>query len=229
MPDLPGLFWLLLTVAGYVVSRMLYARLRWYVVSPIIFVTVLLYAATLWQQVSYAEYAHYSHWLITLLGPATVAFAVPIWQQRRLLARYWQALLAGLCVGSGVAIGSSWLLARLLLLDDRVLLSMLPRSISTPFAMPMSATVGGVPELTAAFVMITGLGGAILGSLLIKLLPLKSALARGALFGMGAHGVGTSKAYEVGLEEGTVAGLVMVLAGLSNLLGAQLVLWLLRG
>lgn len=229
MLDLSGLFWLLLTVAGYVVSRLLYARLRWYVVSPIIFVTVLLYAATLWQQVSYAQYAHYSRWLITLLGPATVAFAVPIWQQRRLLARYWQALLAGLCVGSGVAIGSSWLLARLLLLDDRVLLSMLPRSISTPFAMPMSATVGGVPELTAAFVMITGLGGAILGSLLIKLLPLKSALARGALFGMGAHGVGTSKAYEVGLEEGTVAGLVMVLAGLSNLLGAQLVLWLLRG
>jgi putative effector of murein hydrolase len=81
--------------------------------------------------------------------------------------------------------------------------------------------------LTAAFVLVTGVFGAVVGSLLLRFLPLRSALARGAMFGVGAHGAGTSRAYEVGIEEGTVAGLTMVLTGLFNLLGAQLLIWVL--
>ncbi|MDL2424742.1 LrgB family protein, partial [Pseudomonas sp. BAgro211] len=91
--------------------------------------------------------------------------------------------------------------------------------------MEMSHDLGGVPALTAAFVMITGVFGALIGGVLMKMLPLRSALARGALLGVGAHGAGTSRAYEFGGEEGSAAGLLMVRTGLFNLLLAPVLVW----
>jgi len=220
-------FWLALTLGAYVFSRWLYRRSGRYLLSPLLLVPALLLAVALPLHTSYAEYSSLTHWLMALLGPATVAFAVPIWQQRAMLARYWPALLVGMLVGSAVAIVSSWVLANALALDASVRLSLLPRSISTPFALPMAADLGGVPGLTAVFVMVTGVFGAACGGLLLKWLPLRSSLARGALFGAGAHAAGASRAHEVGREEGSVAGLVMVLMGLLNLAAAPLLVRLL--
>lgn len=161
--DKQALFWLAATVGGYLLSRQLYRRVKWYWLSPIVFVPVLLYALAIPTHTRYADYARDTNWLVALLGPATVAFAIPIWQQRELLMRHWPALLAGMFAGTAVAIGSSWALAQALALDGQVTLSLLPRSITTPFAMEMSHDLGGVPELTAAFVMITGVFGAVIG------------------------------------------------------------------
>ncbi|MCY1410277.1 Inner membrane protein YohK [compost metagenome] len=216
------LFWLALTLGGYLLSRFLYGRFRSYWLSPIVFVPALLFAVAIPLHASYADYSRDTSWLVALLGPATVAFAVPIWEQRALLARHWPALLAGMCAGSAVAIGSSWALAHALALDGQVTLSLLPRSITTPLAMEMSHDIGGVPALTAAFVMITGVFGALAGGVLMRLLRLRTTLARGALLGVGAHGAGTSRAYEFGGEEGSAAGLLMVLTGLFNLALAPL-------
>lgn len=220
-------FWLALTLGGYLLSRWLYRRSGRYLLSPLILVPALLLAVAVPLHTAYAEYAGLTHWLMLLLGPATVAFAVPIWQQRALLARHWPALSLGMLMGSSVAIASSWWLAQALALEGPVSRSLVPRSITTPFAMPLAQGLGGVPELTAVFVMITGVFGALAGSLLIRFLPLRSSLARGALFGVGAHGAGVSRAQEVGREEGTVAGLVMVLMGLLNLFAAPLLTHLL--
>ncbi|WP_460418167.1 LrgB family protein [Pseudomonas sp. microsymbiont 2] len=216
------LFWLALTLIAYLGSRWLYRRSGRYLLSPLILVPALLLAVAVPLHTAYAEYARNTHWLMGVLGPVTVAFAVPIWQQRALLARHWPALLVGMLAGSVASIGSSWALAHMLALDDSVSLSLLPRSITTPFAMPVAQDLGGVPELTAVFVMFTGVLGAMFGGILLRWLPLRTPLARGALFGVGAHGAGVSRAQEVGREEGSVAGLVMVLTGLLNLLAAPL-------
>ncbi len=216
------LFWLALTLLAYLGSRWLYRRSGRYLLSPLILVPALLLAVAVPLHTAYAEYARNTHWLMSVLGPVTVAFAVPIWQQRALLARHWPALSLGMLVGSAASISSSWGLAHLLALDNSVSLSLLPRSITTPFAMPLARDLGGVPELTAVFVMFTGVLGAMFGGVLLKFLPLRTALARGALFGVGAHGAGVSRAHEVGGEEGSVAGLVMVLTGLLNLFAAPL-------
>lgn len=216
------LFWLGLTLAAYLLSRWAYRRSGRYLLSPLLLVPAVLLAVAVPLHTDYAEYSGYTHLLMALLGPATVAFAVPIWQQRALLARHWPALLLGMLAGSAVAIASSWWLANALALDGEVSRSLVPRSITTPFAMPVAQRLGGVPELAAIFVMLTGTFGALLGSLLLKWLPLRTALARGALFGVGAHGAGVARAQEVGREEGTVAGLVMVLMGLLNLFAAPL-------
>lgn len=217
-----SLFWLALTLLAYLGSRWLYRRTGRYLLSPLILVPVVLLAVAVPLHTGYAEYARNTHWLMSVLGPVTVAFAVPIWQQRGLLARHWSALSLGMLVGSAASIGSSWALAHALSLNSEVSLSLLPRSITTPFAMPLARDLGGVPELTAVFVMFTGVLGALLGGVLLKYLPLRTPLARGALFGVGAHGAGVSRAHEVGGEEGSVAGLVMVLTGLFNLFMAPL-------
>ncbi len=217
------LFWLALTLLAYLGSRWLYRRSGRYLFSPLILVPTLLLAVAVPLHTAYAEYARNTHWLMGVLGPVTVAFAVPIWQQRALLARHWPALLIGMLAGSTASIGSSWGLAHLLALDTTTSLSLVPRSITTPFAMPVAQDLGGVPELTAVFVMFTGVLGALFGGILLRYLPLRTPLARGALFGVGAHGAGVSRAQEVGREEGSVAGLVMVLTGLLNLLAAPLV------
>lgn len=223
-----SLLWLALTLGGYYALKPVYRRHpRWWT-SPLFTVPLLLALLGLLFGMNYPVYIRDTHWLVLMLGPATAAFALPIFRHRELIRAHWPALLVGVLGGSAMAIASAWGLATWCGLDDAVRRSLLARSITTPLAMLMSADIGGVPELTALFVVITGVAGIALGELLLRYLPLRSALARGALFGVGAHGAGTAKAYDVGKEEGSVASLAMVLAGLLNVLLAPALASLLR-
>jgi predicted murein hydrolase (TIGR00659 family) len=230
MGDLIGLplFWPAATIAFYITARRLYKLWpRWWL-SPLILAPALLLTLALSLHTGYGDYIRGTHWLIMMLGPATVAFAVPIYEHRALLCRHWKVLILGVLAGSGIAMISAWSLATILGVSGAMRLSLLPRSISTPFAMAVSGHIGGVPDLTAVFVIITGVLGAALGEAMISWLPLRSNLARGALFGMGAHGAGVAKAHEIGGEEGSIAGLVMILAGLFNVLVSPLLALCLR-
>jgi predicted murein hydrolase (TIGR00659 family) len=223
-----GLFWSAATVAGYLAAHHLYCRVpRWWL-SPLVVAPGLLILAALSLQTPYQDYARGTRWLVTLLGPATVAFALPIYERRALIRQYWPVLALGVMVGSTVAMVSSWLLAGALGLEGNLRLSLLPRSISTPFAMAVSQDLGGSPELTAVFVVVTGVLGAAIGEVLLARLALRSGMARGAVLGMAAHGVGTARAHQMGVEEGAVAGLVMVFSGVLNVLAAPFVAELLR-
>ncbi len=221
--ELVPAFWAAATIAAYLVAKAAHRRHRRLWTSPALLTPTLLLALASALHAGYHDYLRGTHWLLAMLGPATVAFALPIHQQRALIRRHWPALAVGVAAGSTIAIASAWGLASWLQLDPELRLSLLPRSITTPFALSFAADVGGVPELAAVFVVLTGLCGATLGELLLRWLPLRSALARGALFGMGAHVVGVAKARDVGTEEGSVAGLVMVLAGLLNVVAAPLI------
>ncbi|GBD48656.1 LrgB family protein [Methylopila sp. Yamaguchi] len=223
-----ALLWSAATIGFYLVAKALYRRWRLWWLTPLAVTPALVVGAVLALHVSYADYIGGAGWLAVLLGPVTVAFAAPIYEQRGLIRRHWPVLAAGMAAGSATAFLTGWGLATLLGLDDELRLSLLPRSISTPFAMTVSGDIGGTPELTALFVMLTGVLGAALGDLMLNHLPIRSALARGALFGVAAHGAGTARAHEIGREEGSIAGLVMVLVGLMNVLAAPLAAMLLR-
>ena len=185
---------------------------------PLLLTPALIACILIALHINYQDYFQGTHWLTLLLGPATISFAIPIYEQRTLIRHYWQILVIGAIAGSGTALASSWLLACLVGLNKQVSLSLLPRSISTPFAMEVSREIGGVPELTALFVITTGILGAMIGDFIITRISFKSALAKGALLGLGAHSAGTAQAYKIGSIEGAIAGLVMILVGLLNVL-----------
>jgi predicted murein hydrolase (TIGR00659 family) len=227
-PAFQMLVWSVVTIGFYGLSKHVYGKWpRWWLM-PLAVTPILIAVTLLAFHANYHEYIGGTRWLVLLLGPATVAFAIPIYEQRALIRRHWPTLLVGMVAGSLTAIVTSWALATLVGLDRTVLLSLLPRSISTPFAMEVSGDIGGIPDLTAVFVVVTGIAGALIGDMILARIPLASALARGALFGVGAHGAGTARAQQIGETEGAVAGLVMVLVGLLNVMAAPFVAHVLR-
>ncbi len=203
-----------LTIVLYAASRRLHRRYPRAWLSPVILVPVVLISGLLLAHISYAQYAVLSHWLVWLLGPATVAFAVPIYDQRDTIRRHWLPLVVGVVVGMSVAMASSLALARFFDLPAVVARSLAVRSISTPFALVAAPAIGGRADLAAVFVVLTGVAGMMLGQLLLAVLPLRSTLARGALFGVGAHAVGTATARARDHEEGVIASLTMIVAGI---------------
>jgi predicted murein hydrolase (TIGR00659 family) len=222
-PFVATLFWSAATILLYLAAKRVYRRFPMWWLTPLAVTPLLLMGLVVALNENYRGYFGATHWLVALLGPETVAFAIPIYQQRATIRRYWPVLLAGVLVGSSSAMASAWGLAHLLGLNEAISLSLMPRSMSTPFAMTVSGDIGGTPDLTAIFVVLTGVFGAALGEMMLNWLPLRSTLARGALFGMGAHGAGVAKAHQIGSEEGSIAGLVMVLVGLVNVLAAPLI------
>lgn len=222
------LFWSAVTIGLYELAKRLHRRWPRLWLTPIAVAPIFIAAVILALRGDYSDYIRGTKWLVLLLGPATVAFGVPIYERRGLIRRHWPALLIGMTVGTLVSVATSWGLATLVGLDGTLRLSLLPRSVSTPFAMEVSGDIGGVPDLTATFVIVTGVIGAVIGDLILARLPIVSALARGALFGIGAHGAGTARASQIGETEGAVSGLVMVLVGVLNVLAAPLVARLLH-
>lgn len=210
------------TIALYLAAKRLYATRPSLLFSPLVMVPALLVAAIALSGIPYAVYFHDTRWLMWLLGPATIAFAVPIHEYRHLIRRHWLSLSVGVTVGIVAAVGGSLLLARLLHLSPELQRSLAVRSISTPFALAVSDRLHAPRDLTALFVIATGLCGMLLGELMLAVLPLRSRLARGALFGAAAHAVGTAKAREIGGEEGVVSSLTMMIAGVAMVLLAPL-------
>jgi predicted murein hydrolase (TIGR00659 family) len=211
-----------LTVALYFASKALYARFRSPWLTPLLAVPAVLAAIVVLAHIPYPVYFQDTRWLMWLLGPATVAFAVPIYEYRELLKRHWISLTVGVTVGIVVAVGGSLMLAKLLHLSPELQRSLMTRSVSTPFALAVSDKIHAPKDLTALFVIATGVCGMLFGELVLGLVPLRTRLARGALFGAAAHGVGTAKARELGSEEGVVASLTMMIAGVVMVLLAPM-------
>jgi predicted murein hydrolase (TIGR00659 family) len=213
---------LVLTVVLYFASKALYARVKSFWLAPLVAVPVVLAAIVLVAHIPYPVYFEDTRWLMWLLGPATVAFAVPIYEYRELLKRHWISLSVGVTVGILVGVGGSLMLAKLLHLSPELQRSLMTRSVSTPFALAVSDKIHAPKDLTALFVIATGVCGMLLGELVLGFVPLRTRLARGASFGAAAHGIGTAKARELGSEEGVVASLTMMIAGVAMVLLAPM-------
>jgi putative effector of murein hydrolase len=208
------LAWIVVTCGLYAAARALHRRVPGPWLSPLLVVPASLVALLLAIRVPYPAYMAGGTWLVRLLAPATVAFAIPLYRNAALLRRHALELAAGIGTGSVVAVVSSALLARAFGLGSVEVASMVPRSITTPFAMAAAEALGGSPVLAAVFVIATAVVGIVAGRALVVALPLRSPLSRGALLGMGAHAAGTAAALELGALEGAVASVVMVGAGL---------------
>ena len=213
MSLLIGLFWLALTILLYAAMRHVHAKRPRFWLSPVIVVPAVLITCLLLARVPYSAYSSQSHWLSAMLGPATVAFAIPIFDYRQTMRRHWLPLCVGVVVGMTVAVASTVWFSQLAGLPEAIERSLTVRSISTPFAIIAAPQLGGQADIAAICVVITGITGMMLGEWLLGWLPLHSVLARGALFGAGAHAVGTATAHQRDTEEGVISSLTMIIAG----------------
>ena len=207
--------WLIATTVVYEVFRRAYeARPRVYLV-PVIGATVTVGAALLLCGVDLDVYARGTSPLAWLLGPATVALAVPLVRERALLLRHVRSVTAGVVGGAVSALVTAVLLARVLHLAPVLVRSVAPKSVTTPVAMPISARLGGSPEITAAVVIATGLFGMAVGPALLSRAGVGSKIARGIALGTAAHGIGTAAAMQESTVTGAAAAVAMVLAAIA--------------
>ena len=214
---------LVVTLALYFANKRLYRRFHRLPLMPLVFTPILLVLILVFGHISYQNYMGEAHWLLWLLGPATIAFAVPVYDNLAIIKRHWMSLTAGVTTAVVVAVTSSVWLARLFTLPDEIQRSLAVRSITTPFALAAAKPIGGQPELVALFVVITGVFGMAVGDALFMRLAIRAGMAKGAGFGAASHGAGTARSYELGPQEGVVASLVMMLSGVVMVLAAPLV------
>ncbi|WP_071675463.1 LrgB family protein [Nioella nitratireducens] len=214
------LLWLTLTLVAYVAAdRISLLANRAPLANPVLLAVIML-AVTLWVTgTPYAVYFEGAQFVHFLLGPATVALAVPLYfnlgRVRKALVPMLAALLAGSTTAIAVALGVGYALG----LEMEPLLSLAPKSATAPVAMGVSERIGGAPALTAVLVLLTGVIGAIVATPLLNLLRLRDWRARGFAVGVAAHGIGTARAFQVNETAGAFSGIGM---GLNAILTAVL-------
>jgi predicted murein hydrolase (TIGR00659 family) len=164
--------------------------------------------------------------LLWLLGPATVALAVPLYINFSIVRVALLPMCAALIVGSGIAVLSAIFLGDALGASIETIRSLAPKTVTTPIAMGIAAEIGGIPDLTAAFVIFTGIIGAVSASALFNMLGIRDPRARGFATGVAAGGIGTARAFQESFLAGTFSGVGMTLNGIITAILLPL-LWLL--
>ena len=223
------LLWLTATLAAYAVGDACFrASGRRPFVNPVL-IAVLLLAALLWLSgTPYQTYFEGAQFVHFLLGPATVALALPLWDNLGHVRRAALPMLAALLAGSTVAVVSALGLAVAFGSDGEVLASLAPKSATAPVALGISDRLGGSPTLTAVLVILTGIIGAIFATPLLNALRIRDWRARGFATGVAAHGIGTARAFQVNPTAGAFAGLGMGLNAVLTAFLAPLLLGLFR-
>ena len=204
------LFWLTATLAAYLVAdRIAAAAGRHPVVNPVAIAVALVGTLLKLTGTDYQTYFNGAQFVHFLLGPATVALAVPLYRNIELVVRNILPMAASLIVGAVVAIASALLVARALGAPRAVLISLAPKSVTAGVAMAVSETLGGAPPLTAVLVIATGILGAIVVTPLMNALKIHDYAARGFAVGLASHGIGTARAFAVDPVAGVFAGVAM--------------------
>ncbi len=206
---------LTLTLAAYTVGYAIYRRLKFNpLMNPVAIATGLVVAFLLMTKTSYETYFQGAQFVHFLLGPATVALAVPLYRQIERLKRSATAVAVGLTAGSLIAALTAVAILEVMGGSRQAMASIAPKSVTAPVAMGIAKQLDGLPSLTAVLVILTGIAGAALGPPLMTRLSITSWAARGLAMGVAAHGIGTARALQVNETAGAFAGLGMGLNAL---------------
>lgn len=213
---------IVLTIIVYVVVKFLYCHKPILAFSPLLLCPAILVMVLSACSISYEDYYSGNKLLNAMLQPVIVALAIPVYKYSYLLRKHAAEIIVGVVGGSVIAMASAIVCSSSLHLSMEVIGSMAPHSVTTPIAVSLSESTGGIPALTAVFVIITGLTGVVIAPTIVRMFSIKTKVARGLLLGVGAHALGTSKAFELGSVEGAIATLAMVLTGMTSVILAPL-------
>ncbi|MEP4033135.1 LrgB family protein [Roseibium polysiphoniae] len=208
---------LTLTLAAYQLGNWVYQKAgKNPLLNPVLIAVVALVATLLVTGTDYATYFEGAQFVHFLLGPATVALALPLYRQiervRKSALAISVSLLAGSLTATATAVSIAWAFGS----SQEILISLAPKSVTAPVAMGIAEQLGGLPSLTAVLVILTGIIGAALGPLLLNVMGVKDMAARGLAIGTASHGIGTARAFQVSEVAGAFAGLAMGLNALAT-------------
>ena len=215
-------FGVLISLAAYGLGSLLRSKLKCPLINPLLISIILTIPAILLLNIDYATYEEGAHYLSWLLTPATVALAVPLYEQFELLKKNIAAITAGVVAGVLSSLGSVLGLAVLFGFSHEEYITFLPKSITTAIGMGVAVENGGIVPITVGVIIITGVIGNMLGDMLLKLFRISEPVAKGIALGSSAHVMGTSKAMEIGEIEGAMSSLSVVVSGILTVAAAAL-------
>ena len=220
------LLWLTVTLAAYVVADRISARFgRHPLANPVLIAVAILAAILTATRTPFETYFQGAQFVHFLLGPATVALALPLHRHWPLVRKAVLPILAALFAGAVTAVVSAVGIAAAFGIPQPILASLAPKSVTAAIAMGIAREIGGEPSLTATLVIATGILGAVMVTPLMVVLGFTDWRARGFAAGLAAHGIGTARAFQVNPVAGAFAGIAM---GLNGLVTAALVPLILR-
>lgn len=219
------LLWLTVTIGVFLVAQRLAKAARFNPLANPVLISVVLVAAIL--AITRTEYRTYfagAQFVHFLLGPATVALAIPLYRNRALVRSALVPIVAALLIGAPVAILSAIAIARLMGAPSGITLALSSKSVTAGIAMGVAQQIGADPTLAAVFVICTGIFGAVTVTPLMNALRITDFAARGFAAGLASHGIGTARAFQVDGVAGAFAGLAMALNGLATALLAPVII-----
>lgn len=213
-------FGVVLSIGAFLVGRALQKRFKHPLCNPLLIAIVLVILFLLVFHVDYETYQSSAKLLSSLLTPATVCLAIPLYEQFELLKKNVKAVLAGIASGVLSSLCCVLVLALLFRLDHVSYVTFLPKSITTAIGMGVSEELGGYISITVAVIIISGILGNIFAESACKLFRITEPIARGVAIGSASHAIGTAKAMELGEIEGAMSSLSIVVSGLLTVIGA---------
>ncbi len=206
------LFWAALTIAAFLAGQQLYQRTgNNAFIPPILTGIVLVVTCLELSGESYATYMQGGDYLHQMLGPVVVMLAVPLYQFIHTMRKQWLRIALAVTLGSGTTVACAVLLAHFWIGDDSITRTIYAKSITTPVAVAISEQVGGISALASAFVIITGILGALMIPPMLKVLRMDEPQTLGLTLGICAHAIGTSRALELGPQQSAYAAMAMTL------------------
>lgn len=220
------LFGIALTVLVYVLCELIVDKFELNIVPPFVLACPMIILFIYLQEpyITYDDYENGAGFINFLLGPATVALALPLYNNRRIIKDNLFVIASGIIVATVTGIVSIFVCGKIFGASDQVLLSMIPKSVTTPIAMDISSAIGGIPALTAACVIFTGMFGATINHKLLEALKIKNNIAIGLSIGASSHGLGTSVCASKNALQLAIGGASIGLTGIATSLLAPVLL-----
>ncbi len=215
-------FGAVISLAAYEGGLLLKKKFKLAVLNPLLIGTICVMAILSLLDVEYSQYNEGASYISYLLTPATVCLAVPLYRQLTLLKNNIKAVAGGIASGVLASLVSVFLLARLFGLDHEQYVTLLPKSITTAIGLGLSEELGGIPTITVAVIIVTGILGNMIAEFIYKLFHIEEPVAKGLALGTASHAIGTAKAMEMGEIEGAMSSLAIAVAGLVTVIGASL-------
>ncbi len=214
-------FGVAISLVGYVIGVQLKKTFKLAVLNPLMISIIFVVGVVLLFKLDYPSYKKQAEILNYLLTPATIALAIPLYQQLSLLRKNLLAVICGIISGVFASMSSVLAMSVLFSLSHEDFVTLLPKSITTAIGMGVSEELGGIQTITVAVIIVTGVLGNVIGEGVCKLFRITEPISRGLALGTAAHAIGTAKALEMGEIEGAMSSLSIAVAGLLTVVFAS--------